>query len=107
MLESLIRPLRAALGAAERELTHSPLVHTEEEILDTVRALHRATESIEHHVAVIESLATSIQPLTDSVNNLTATMSQLVSDLGPLAGAEREVKEVEHGIKGLFSRRHD
>src|SRR5205823_2106569 len=108
MLDVLFRPLRAALGTAEHEVAHSPLQRTEEDILDTVNALRRATDSIEHHVEVIESLATSVTPLTESVNTLTATMTQLVAVLAPLAAAERGVAaaergihEAEHEVKGI------
>lgn len=101
MLEIVFKPLRSFLDLAEHGVVaHTPLEKTEEDILDTVRALHRATESIEHHVEVIESLATSVGPLTESVSDLTETMTSLVAVLGPLAAAEREVKDVEH----FFSR---
>jgi hypothetical protein len=73
-----------------------PLEETEREILDAVTAIHRATDSIEHHVEVIEGLATAVGPLTDSVNHLTATMADLVVLLAPLGKAEREVEHAEH-----------
>ena len=87
-----------------------PLEETEHETLDAVRALERATESIEHHVEVIETLATSVGPLTASVDRLTDTMQDLVKMLGPIAGAEHEVQraeqEVEH-VEHVFGfRRH-
>ena len=95
MLEFFFRPLRSVLGAAEHEVT-TPLEDTEREILDAVEAIHRATDSIEHHVEVIEGLATSVRPLTDSVNHLTATMADLVTLLAPVAKAEHGVERVEH-----------
>jgi hypothetical protein len=94
MLDILVRPLRSFLGAAEHEVA-TPLEDTEREILDAVNAIHRATDSIEHHVEVIESLATSVGPLTDSVNQLTATMVDLVALLAPMGEAQHGVKRVE------------
>ena len=64
-----------------------PLEETERETLDAVRALDRATESIEHHVEVIETLATSVGPLTESVDRLNDTMQDLVKMLAKLACA--------------------
>ena len=90
-------PMRTANKLLERELT-APLEHTEREVLDGVRAIHRATESIEHHVEVIEGLATSVEPLTQSVNDLTATMNDLVKLLAPMATAERGVARAEHEV---------
>lgn len=58
--------------------------------------MHKATESIEHHVGVIEGLATSVAPLTDSVSQLTATMTDLVALMGRMAAAEHGVKDAEH-----------
>jgi ABC-type transporter Mla subunit MlaD len=95
MFDFIFRPLRAALGAAEHEVS-APIAEGEHEILDTVTAIHRATESIEHHVQVIEGLATSVTPLTDSVNQLTATMRDLVAILAPMGEAEHDV---EHGVQ--------
>lgn len=101
MLDLFFKPLRSLLGVAEHEVSaHTPFERTEEEILDSVRAVQRVTDSIEHHVAVIEGLATSVGPLTDSVDRLTATMADLVALLGPMAAAEHGVQTVEH----FFSR---
>jgi len=50
-----------------------PLEQTEHQTLEAVKALDRATESIEHHIEVIETLATSVGPLTESVDRLTDT----------------------------------
>ena len=69
-----------------------------------MEAIHRATDSIERHVQVIEGLATSIGPLTESVNGLSATMADLTELLAPLAKAEREVQQVERRFG--FLRRH-
>lgn len=103
MLDFFLKPLRSLLGASEREVAaHSPFEQTEENILDTVNAVREATDSIEHHVEVIETLATSVGPLTESVNRLTTTMADLVTILGPLAAAEHGVESVERH----FFRRH-
>jgi hypothetical protein len=94
MLEILFRPLRSALGVAEHEAT-APLAEPERELVDAVQAIHRAADSIDHHVQVIEGLATSVGPLTDSVDRLTATMADLTAILAPLGKAEHEVGQIE------------
>ena len=104
MLDFVFRPLRQVLGAGEQEVTR-PFDETEHEILDAVEAIHRASDSIDHHVEVIEGLATSVGPLTESVDRLTATMADLVSILGPLAGAEHDVRRAE-GLFRLRRREH-
>jgi len=76
-----------------------PLEETERETLEAVEALERVTESIEHHVEVIETLATSVGPLTASVDRLTDTMQELVKMLGPIAAAEREMQRAELGVE--------
>ncbi len=81
------------------EDTLKPLEETERETLDAVRAIDEATKSIEHHVEVIETLATSVGPLTEAVEHLNETMRDLVTLLGPLAGAEREAQRAEHGVE--------
>lgn len=107
--EIFFKPIRSAFDVAERAMVkHTPIEKTEEEILDTVQALHRATESIERHVEVIEGLATSVEPLTNSVNQLTATMVDLVALLGPMAAAEHGVRTAEREVHnmGHFLGRH-
>jgi hypothetical protein len=91
VLDFLFRPLRSALGTAERDVS-APLAAPERELTDAVEAIRRTTDSIEHHVEVIEALATSVGPLTESVNQLTATMRDLVSLLAPMGEAERGVQ---------------
>lgn len=95
LLNLFFRPVRSALGLAEHEVT-APLEETEREIVDAAGAIHRASESIERHVEVIEGLATSVGPLTESVNQLTATMVDLVTLLAPMGKAERGVERAEH-----------
>ena len=103
MLDFVLRPLRYALGVGESEVS-KPLDGAEHELVEAVRAIHRASDSIDHHVEAIEGLATSVGPLTDSVNQLTSTMADLVALLGPLAGAEHGVQRAEHL---LHRRQHD
>ena len=98
MLEFLVRPLRSALGVAEHEVV-APVARSEHEIQDAVAAIHRMADSIEHHLEVVEGLATSVGPLKDSVNNLTETMGELVKLLAPMAAAEHDVERVEHDVE--------
>jgi len=97
VLDSVLRPLRSALTVGER-LISKPLEEPERELGVIVEAIHRAADSIEHHVEVIEGLATSVEPLKDSVNNLNATMMQLVTLMAPMASAEHGLQNVEHGV---------
>jgi phage-related minor tail protein len=78
---------------AEQEAA-APFEGAEREIVETAEAMRRAAASIEHHVEVVEGLATAVGPLTESVNHLTSTMSDLVTLLAPMAAAEREVATV-------------
>jgi uncharacterized protein YoxC len=98
MLDFVTSPIRSVLGVAEHDLV-SPLQGTREietHILEAVNAIHHAAASIEQHVAVIETLATSVAPLGASVNRLTDTMHDLVELMAPMGAAEHEVKHVEH-----------
>jgi uncharacterized protein YoxC len=90
-------PARAARRLMENEVS-TPLEDTEKDVLDALTAIHRATDSIEHHVEVIEVLATSVKPLTDSVDQLPATVRDLVALLGPMAAAERGVAHAEQDV---------
>ena len=72
-------------------------------MLDAVQAIESATASIERHVEVIESLATSIDPLRASVDRLTDTLQELVTMLAPLGAAEHEVQRVRR----FFGRNRD
>jgi hypothetical protein len=97
MLDLVFRPLRSALDLGERVIS-KPLQEPENELSVIVDAIHRAADSIEHHVEVIEGLATSVEPLKDSVNNLNATMIELVALMAPMASAGDGVQEVQHGV---------
>jgi hypothetical protein len=98
VLDFVTSPIRSVLGVAEHDLV-APLEGTREieaHILEAVNAIHHATASIEQHVAVIETLATSVAPLGASVDRLTDTMHDLVELMAPMGAAEREAKHVEH-----------
>ena len=91
MFDFVLKPVRSVVRVLNADALR-PLEETERETLDAVTALERATDSIEHHVEVIETLATSVGPLTESVDRLTDTMQDLVKMLAPIAGAEHEVQ---------------
>jgi hypothetical protein len=75
VFDFVLKPVRSVVQALNED-TVKPLEQTERETLDAVKAIDRATQSIEHHVEVIETLATSVGPLTASVDRLTETMRQ-------------------------------
>jgi methyl-accepting chemotaxis protein len=106
MLDFFADQIRAVLGVAEHDVVE-PLHETrdiEADILGTVRAIENATASVERHVEVIETLATSVDPLRASVDRLTDTMQELVAMMAPMAAAEREV----HRVGRIFGRHpHD
>lgn len=98
VLDFVLKPVRSAVGALNRDALE-PLEDTERETLGAVEAIERATQSLEHHVEVIESLATSVGPLTESVDRLNDSVRALVEVLAPLAAAEHEVQRAEHGAE--------
>jgi hypothetical protein len=106
-LDFLTAPLRSLLGLseqAEREVVqHSPLHETREleaKLAEAVAAVHRSCDSMERHIAVLETLADSLAPLTASVTRLTDELAPLVQLAAPIGQAGREVGRVEH----FFSR---
>ena len=108
MFDFVLRPVRSVARIMNEDAL-KPLEETERETLDAIRALDRATESIEHHVAVIETLATSVGPLGASVDRLNETMRDLVEVLAPLAAAEHGLQSAEHGaehVEHFFGFRH-
>lgn len=109
MIDFLLQPLRSAIRMAGYEAA-KPLEDTEHDVLDAVHAVERVTESIDQHVQVIETLATSVGPLTESVNQLTATMGDLVQLLAPMGKAEHEMQhagqDVERATRFLGFHRH-
>jgi hypothetical protein len=96
VLEFVTRPIRAVLGLTEHDVVES--LHEARDIeanmLDAVHAIENATASIERHVEVIETLATSVDPLRASVDRLTDTMQELVAMLAPMGAAEHEMQRV-------------
>lgn len=109
LLDPLAGPVRALLGSAgraEHEVAeHSPLGETREleaQLRAAVAAVHRAAESLEAHVEVVEALGTALPALTESVTRLTDQIAVLLTVTAPLAQAERDVSRIEH----LFRRRH-
>ncbi|MBV8711610.1 MAG: hypothetical protein JOY56_07510 [Solirubrobacterales bacterium] len=98
MLDFVLRPARSIIRVLNEDAL-KPLEETERETLDAVKAVDRVTGSIEHHVEVIETLATSVGPLTESVDRLNETMRDLVKMLAPLATAEREVAHTEQRLE--------
>jgi len=114
--------LRSALGVAEHgeaeAVEHSPLSTTaaaERDLDQLAHALHRAAESADRHVELLDRVAASLpaliaqlSELTGGVNAMNANatalnrqLEALVTELVPLAGAERDVSRVER----LFRRR--
>jgi phage shock protein A len=104
MLDFVTGPLRSLLGVAEATEAgierHAPTAQLEARLDDAVAAVHRAADSMERHVAVVESLADSL-PLTQSVTRLTDQLTELMKITAPVAAAEREVSRIER----LFGRR--
>jgi uncharacterized protein Yka (UPF0111/DUF47 family) len=91
-------------GPLRSLLRSSPLREADEiddQLRDAVAAIHRAADSMERHVEVVETLATSVPALTDSVNALVKELNGLLAVLAPVAAAEHEVRRVER----LFGRR--
>jgi methyl-accepting chemotaxis protein len=103
MLDFVTRPIRWVLGATERDVveTVQETRDIEANMRGAVQAIDHATASIERHVEVIETLATSVDPLRASVDRLSDTMQDLVAILAPMAAAELEVQRV-----GRFFGRH-
>jgi hypothetical protein len=103
VLDFITRPIRSLLGGTEREVVETvrETHDIEANVLGAVEAIENATASIEHHVEVIETLATSVDPLRASVDRLTDTMGDLVKILAPLAAAEHDAQRV-----GRFFGRH-
>jgi len=106
VLDFLSRPIRTVLGGTEQDVVESvrETRDIEANMLDGVQAIEKATASIERHVEVIDTLATSIDPLRASVDRLTDTLQELVAMLGPVGAAEQDMRRVGR----LFGRhRHD
>ena len=87
------------LGGAEREVEqHSPI---EQPAHEAIAALHRAADSMDRHVEVLEGVAATLPALTDALVKLTEQLGDVLRLAAPLEAAEREVAGIGH----LF-RRH-
>ena len=106
-LDLFTAPLRSLLGVTEdmerdaRSLL-SESGELERQLEEAVASIHRAAESMEHHVEVVETLATTVPKLADSVSALVEEMHTLNSTLKPVATAERDLSRLGH----LFGHRH-
>jgi chromosome segregation ATPase len=121
LLDIVLAPLRGILGSAEHEAEQAfpvqDLEQIQSRVLETADAIRDATEQIEAHVAVLETLATSIAPLTVSVEKMTTQLGVIAEVLAPLAAAEHDVGSAEHDVESverdvsriehLLGRRHD
>jgi ABC-type transporter Mla subunit MlaD len=101
-------PLRAVLGGAERAesdvVDHTPLREAQEletKLGEAVAAVHRAADSIERHIAVLEGLADSLPPLTASVTRLTDQLGDLLRLTAPLQEAEQDVSRIEGEVSRI------
>lgn len=99
----LASPLRSLLGGAEHAETEveqrSPMAQTRElehRLDDAVLAMHRAADSMNSHVEVVDALANALPPLTESVHRLSDQLVQVLQMTTPLASAERDMSRVEH-----------
>jgi hypothetical protein len=123
LIDAATAPLRYVLnGVVEHGSEATEPLHDLEQIqahvLHAVEAIKDATEQIQAHVEVIDTLVSSLVPLTAAVTRLTDEMASLpaltesvasltakldvVADvLAPLAHAEQDVGRVGH----LFGRR--
>ena len=102
LLDIVQAPLREVLKSAEGEAEHSVPVHDlETRAVDAVEAIRDATEQIEAHVKVLETLATSMTPLTLAVEKLCTELAVVSEVLAPVAAAERDVGEAEHAVTRL------
>jgi methyl-accepting chemotaxis protein len=119
LIDAATAPLRYVLSGAEHEASAvQDLEDIQIHVLAAVEAIKDATDQVEAHVEVIETLANSLAPLTAAVTRLTAQMQSLpalvesvdaltekldvvVETLSPIAHAEQDVTKVGH----LFSRR--
>jgi chromosome segregation ATPase len=106
-LDLFTGPLRSLLGVTEdmerdaRSLL-SESGELERQLEEAVASIHRAAQSMEHHVEVVETLASTVPKLADSVNALVEEIHALNCTLKPVAAAERDLSRLGH----LFGHRH-
>jgi len=113
VLDSVRGVVRSAIGAAEHvEVdvqadveSHTP-AHVEAKLDEVIVALHRAADSAERHVEVVEGLADTLTPLTEAVARLTDQINLLLQVTAPLAAVERDVARVRdlRRVGGLVHR---
>lgn len=106
-LDFLTAPLRSLLGSTEdmERDAHTMLSESgelEHQLEEAVASIHRTAESMDRHVAVVETLASSVPALTDSVNALVNELHGLLEALAPVAAVERDASRLGH----LFGKRH-
>jgi methyl-accepting chemotaxis protein len=122
LIDAATAPLRYVINGVVEHGTEAtePLRDLEQiqaHVLHAVEAIKDATEQIEAHVEVIETLASSLAPLTaavvkltqqlesfpaltDSVGELNERLAVIADVLEPLAHAEQDVRKVG----SIFSR---
>jgi hypothetical protein len=97
--DDLARAALKMIGGAEQEVEqHSGI---EQEVHEAVVALHRAADSMEKHVEVLEGVAATLPQLTAALVTLTEQLGEVLHMAAPLEAAEREVAGIGH----LFRRR--
>lgn len=94
MLKFVTRPISSILGVGRPDIVESARESRDFEanMLDAVHSIENATASMERHVEVIETFATSVDPLRAAVDRLTDTTQELVAMLTRTASAEHEVQ---------------
>jgi hypothetical protein len=104
VLDSAAGAVRAALrtlGGLEQDIVRSSPI--EEPLHDAVAAIHRAADSMDRHIEILEGLAASLPALTDAVTRLADQVTEAMKMMAPLEHAEREAA----GVRRLFRRHHD
>jgi hypothetical protein len=89
-----------ALEGARKQLTGASAL--EEHLREAAAALHRSADAMEHHVAVLEGLATTLPALADAVTKLSEQLAEVLHLAAPVEAVEREVSGLGH----LLHRHH-
>jgi hypothetical protein len=77
------------VGAGEREL--EPV---EERLHDAVAAIHRAADSLDRHVEVLEEVAGTLPALTESVTRLCDQLAGVLALATPVEAVERDIGRI-------------
>ena len=93
---SAARSVLGLLGGAEQHVEE-----LEQPLHETVTALHRAAESLDHHVEILEGLAESLPELTVAITRLCDQLAAALALAAPVEVVEREVS----GLGRLLHRR--